>query len=100
VAAAILLSVWVWLVVRQPATPEKLKAWVSYEKQQAPKRPWLDVAFFHGASGTKKDSPVPRKESKRRFAWSQEDTEPQQSSQNRAGDADGSGAKTKAILKN
>jgi hypothetical protein len=62
--------------------------------------PWLDVAFFHGASGTKKDSPAPTKEPKRRYALSQEDTEPQQSSQNGAGDADGAGAKTKAILKN
>jgi len=75
VVAAILPSVWVWPVVRQPATPEKLKAWVSYEKQQSPKRPWLDVAFFfHEASGAKKDSPAPRTGSKRRFAWSQEDT--------------------------
>src|SRR5438067_13415456 len=64
----------VWPVVRQPATPEKLKTWVSYEKQQSPKRPWLNVAFFHGASGAKKDSPAPRTGSKRRFAWSQEDT--------------------------
>jgi hypothetical protein len=68
VVAAILPSVWAWPVVRQPATPEKLKAWVSYEKQQSPKMPWLEVAFFHGASGAKKDNPAPRARSKRRFA--------------------------------
>jgi len=74
VAAAIFPSAWVWPVVGQPATAEKLKAWVSYGKQETPKRPWLNVAFFHGASGAKKDSPAPRTGSKRRFAWSQEDT--------------------------
>src|SRR5213080_456742 len=60
--AAILSSV--WPVVRQPATPEKLKAWVSYEKQQSPKKPWLNVAFFHGASEQKKTAQPQEKDPK------------------------------------
>ena len=56
--------------------------------------------FLSWSFWSKKRQPSPKKRVQKTICLITEGHKPQQSSQNRAGDADGSGSKTKAILKN